>query len=66
MKTAVDKTKNFFNEVWVEFAKCTRPSYEELKESTIVIVVTMSVLGGFIFGADFIISKLLSVILTKS
>ena len=66
MKTAVDKTRNFFSEVWVEFTKCTRPSYEELKESTIVIVVTMAAIGAFIFGADFIISKLLEVILTKS
>ncbi len=46
--------------------KCTRPSFEELKESTIIIVVTMSVLGVFIFGSDFVISKVLSAILTKS
>ncbi len=66
MKAAIQKTQNFFNEVWQEFSKCTRPSYDELKESTVIIVVTMSVLGGFIFGADFVISRLLSLVLTKS
>jgi len=57
------KIRQFLVEVREEILKCTRPSWEELKESTIIIIVTMFVLGGFIFCTDFLITKGLALIL---
>jgi preprotein translocase SecE subunit len=57
------KTRGFFREVLEEFKKCTRPTTAELKESTMVIVVTMAVLGVVIFGSDLVINKVLGMIL---
>ena len=39
-----------------ELRKCTWPSVDELKGSTVLIMVTIFLLGGFIVGVDFLIS----------
>ncbi len=57
MKSWFDKITRFFGEVREEVVKCTRPSTEELKESTFVVVFTMATLGCFIFGSDLVISQ---------
>ena len=49
-----------------EVGKCTRPSSAELKESTVVVVVTMAILGVFIFASDLLISKSLGLFLTQN
>ena len=64
MKNWFDKIRAFFKEVREEVLKCTRPSWEELRESTLVIVVTMIILGLFLFASDWGISWCLSKILT--
>jgi preprotein translocase subunit SecE len=46
-----------------ELKKCTWPSFEELKGSTVVVMVTLALLGAFTVGVDFIIARLLSLIL---
>jgi preprotein translocase SecE subunit len=43
-----------------ELRKCTWPSVEELKGSTVVILLTIVLLGGFIVGIDFVISQVIS------
>jgi preprotein translocase subunit SecE len=57
MKTWFDNIRRFFREVREEVLKCTRPTREELQESTVVIVVTMVALGCFILCCDFLISR---------
>ena len=64
MKTWIDKVRKFFNEVWEEILKCTRPSSAELRESTIVVVVTMAMIGLFIFASDFLLSRVLGFLIT--
>jgi len=46
-----------------ELKKCTWPSREELKGSTVVVMVTLALLGAFTVGIDFIISQLVRLIL---
>jgi preprotein translocase SecE subunit len=58
------KTGNFFREVREEILKCTRPSFAELKESTMVILLTMVVLGVLIFFADYVINFVLRLFLS--
>ncbi len=64
MRNWIHKIKKFFQEVLEEIQKCTRPSSAELKESTVVVVVTMAILGIFIFTSDFAIGWILSLIIS--
>lgn len=59
MKTWINKIREFFQQVWEEVLKCTRPTSAELKESTGVVVTTMVVIGGFILVCDTLISTVL-------
>lgn len=46
-----------------ELRKCTWPSTEELKGSTVVVVVAIALLGGLTVAADFVIAHLVRIIL---
>lgn len=37
-----------------ELRKCTWPSWDELKGSTVVVFISIAILGGFTIGVDFI------------
>lgn len=58
------KTKNFFSEVKVELQKASWPwdpnekgfkRYKELFDSTVVVIVAMLLLGGYVALFDFIL-----------
>lgn len=60
----ITKTKSFFNEVRVELQKASWPwdpkergmkRYKELSDSTVVVVVAMLLLGGFVAFFDFVL-----------
>ena len=59
MKAWINKIREFFRQVYEEVLKCTRPSYAELKESTVVVVTTMVAIGAFILVCDSVISTIL-------
>ena len=46
-----------------ELRKCTWPSLEELKGSTVVVMITLALLGAFTVGVDFVVSQLIRLIL---
>ena len=46
-----------------ELRKCTWPSIEELKGSTVVVMITLALLGAFTVGVDFVVSQLIRLIL---
>ena len=50
---------NYVMETREELRKCTWPTVDELKGSTVVILITIVLLGGFIVGVDFVISQVL-------
>ncbi len=56
------KLANYFAETREELRKCTWPSVEELKGSTLVVIVSIGLLGAFTVGVDFVISFMLGVI----
>jgi preprotein translocase subunit SecE len=52
MRKLINKIKGFLGEVKQELAKCSMPTWPELKGSTIVIIVSMFILGMFSFVVD--------------
>jgi preprotein translocase subunit SecE len=65
------KTKNFTSEIVVELKKASWPwdpkekgmkKYKELVDSTIIVVIAMLLLSGYIAGWDFIMNILVSFI----
>ena len=57
------RVANYVAETREELKKCTWPSLEELKGSTMVVMVTLALLGAFTVGIDYIISQLVRLIL---
>jgi preprotein translocase subunit SecE len=56
------RVSNYVVETREELRKCTWPSFDELKGSTVVIMVTIVLLGGFIVAVDYVISLLIGLI----
>ena len=63
-KQMITKTRNFFNEVKIELQKASWPwdpkergfrRYKELSDSTVVVIVAMLLLGGFVALFDFLL-----------
>ena len=46
-----------------ELKKCTWPSADELKGSTVVVMITLALLGAFTVGVDFVVSYMVRFIL---
>jgi len=61
----VVKTQTFFNEVVVELKKSSWPTRKELIDSTLMVIVTMVILGVFVAFADLVFVKIIGM-LTKS
>jgi preprotein translocase subunit SecE len=61
---AIARVKNFFSEVRTELQKCSWPwdpkekgfrRYKELFDSTVVVIVSMVLLGGYVALFDFVL-----------
>jgi preprotein translocase subunit SecE len=53
----IGKIKNFTNEVAVELKKVSWPTKEQLKESTIVVIIVSAIITTFVFVIDQIMAK---------
>jgi preprotein translocase subunit SecE len=60
----IARTKNFFSEVRTELQKCSWPwdlkekgfrRYKELVDSTVVVIIAMLLLGGYVALFDFVL-----------
>ena len=49
------KIRTYVAETQDELRKCTWPSWDELKGSTVLVMVTMALLGVFTIGVDFLL-----------
>jgi preprotein translocase subunit SecE len=49
----------YIQETREELKKCTWPNWEELRGSTVLIAVTILLMGGFVWVCDFILSYIL-------
>ena len=61
---AIARIKNFFSEVRTELQKCSWPwdpkekgfrRYKELFDSTLVVIISMVLLGGYVALFDFVL-----------
>jgi preprotein translocase subunit SecE len=50
------KIRNYIAETQEELKKATWPSWDELKGSTVLVMVTMALLGLFTISVDFLLS----------
>ena len=50
------KIRTYVAETQEELKKCTWPSWDELKGSTVLVMITMALLGVFTIVVDFILS----------
>ena len=56
------KIRNYIEETQEELKKCTWPSIDELKGSTVVVMLTIAILGAFTVGVDWILSMVVRLI----
>jgi preprotein translocase subunit SecE len=57
-KGQIARFANYIRETREELRKCTWPSWDELKGSTVVVVISIVLLGGFTVFADFVFNLL--------
>jgi preprotein translocase subunit SecE len=55
--------RTFFDEVRQELKKCSWPTWGELKESTVVVVVSVVILSAFVGVSDFVLNSVLKLVL---
>jgi preprotein translocase subunit SecE len=51
-KGYVVRLRNYWDETMQELRKCAWPTWDELKGSTVVVAITILLLGGFCYGVD--------------
>ena len=59
----IEKIKNFLSSVKFEMSKVSWPTWEELKSSTYVVLTLSLILIVFLFVVDFILAKILKIVL---
>ena len=50
--------RGFFGEVGAELKKCARPTRPELFDSTVVVIISVGILGGFVALSDLVLREL--------
>ncbi len=56
----VESFKSFTEEVSKEMKKVSWPTSEQLKESTVVVIVTCTIITLFVFGVDTVMQQIVS------
>lgn len=63
MKAKVEELRGFLQEVNQEVRRVTWPTPKEIAGATLVVIVTTAALSLLLFVLDFVISRLLDVVL---
>jgi preprotein translocase subunit SecE len=58
----VQKATNYFKEVRVETSKVSWPNRKEIRQSTIVVLITCAILAALIFVIDQVFVRLLGLL----
>ncbi len=61
----INKIRSFFIGVWIELKKVSWPTKKELFDSTIVVIVSVLILGVFIAVVDQVSTQFIRIILSK-
>jgi len=56
------RLSGYWNETMEELKKCTWPTWEELNGSTVVVIVSVALLGGFTVLIDFLFASVIRLI----
>ena len=59
----ITKVTSFFSQVIVEMRKVTWPTRHELIDATWIVVISAALLGTYIAGTDFILSRFLGLLI---
>ncbi|MDD3276362.1 MAG: preprotein translocase subunit SecE [Kiritimatiellales bacterium] len=59
----IQALKTFLGEVKIELKKCTWPTRQELAGSTMVVVISVLILGVFVGLSDWVLTGLLQTVL---
>jgi preprotein translocase subunit SecE len=65
MLNPVTKIRTLYQDTVSELKKCTWPTRAELIESTIVVIVSVLILGAFVFVTDMVSGGILKLIMVK-
>ncbi len=57
------KLSGYFRETQEELKKCTWPTWDDLIGSTVVVMVSVALLGGFTVGVDFLVANIVRLII---
>jgi preprotein translocase subunit SecE len=57
MKNPFSSVRVFTRETWEELLKCTWPTWAELRDSTVVVIVAAVILGVFTAISDFSLTQ---------
>ncbi len=63
MKKRLDQLKAFLKEVKVEMSKVTWPTRAEIKDATVVVIISVVVIAAFIGVIDWILYQAIRVVL---
>jgi len=58
-----EKLIAFLTDVVKEMKKVTWPSYDELRDSTVIVLIVCAIISAFVFGVDWMVSNILKIIL---
>jgi preprotein translocase subunit SecE len=50
------RLSNYVQETKEELRKCTWPTWDELKGSTVVVMISIAILGAYTVGVDFVLA----------
>ena len=57
------KISAYWAEMMEEMRKCTWPTWDELLGSTVLVTVSVAIIGGFTVGVDYICSNIIKLII---
>ncbi len=63
-KGVLAKMADYVRETREELRKCTWPTWNELKGSTVVVMIAIVLLGGFTVGIDYVILNVVKLLIT--
>ena len=52
------RLSNYIEETREELKKCTWPTWAELKGSTVVVMISIAIIGGFTMAVDFVFAMM--------
>jgi preprotein translocase subunit SecE len=55
MPNLIHQARDFYHGTVAELKKCTWPTWTELRESTVVVIIAVAMLSLFVFVTDYLI-----------